>query len=106
MSKSGAAKPARLEVLIDNIPERIRKLRRWVVWRWRRRKKKWDKPPLRTDGRLASVDDPETWYSFGEATAALQTGKFDGIGFVLGHVEEEGDLGGGLVGSHRDALGS
>jgi hypothetical protein len=90
MSKSGAAKPARLEVLVANIPERIRNLRRWVVWRWRRRKNKWDKPPLQTDGRLASVDDPGTWCSFDEALAALQAGRFDGIGFVLGRVEEEG----------------
>src|SRR5262249_21568783 len=67
MSKSGAANPARLEVVVENIPERIRKLSRWVVWRWRRRKQKWDKPPLQTSGALASVDDPTTWCSFAEA---------------------------------------
>ncbi|HEY7315399.1 MAG TPA: PriCT-2 domain-containing protein, partial [Gemmataceae bacterium] len=90
MSKSDATKPARLEVLVDNIPECLRKLRRWVVWRWCRRKKKWDKPPRQVNGKLASVDDPSTWCTFDEATAALATGKFDGIGFVLGYVEEEG----------------
>jgi hypothetical protein len=90
MSKSGSAKPARLEIIVENIPERLRKLRRWVVWRWRRRNGKWDKPPLQTDGQFASVDDPATWCSFEEALAALQTGQFDGSGFVLGYVEEEG----------------
>ena len=45
MSKSDATKPARLEVLVANIPERLKKLRRWVVCKWCRRKKKWDKPP-------------------------------------------------------------
>src|SRR6185437_16260295 len=76
MSKSEGTKPARLEVLVDNIPERIRKLRRWVVWKWRRRKNKWDKPPCQTNGKLASVDDPSTWCSFDEAMAALATGEF------------------------------
>src|SRR6516162_6171084 len=90
MSKSGGTKPARLEVLFAHIPERLRKLRRWVVWKWCRRKKKWDKPPRQTNGDLASVDDPNTWCSFDEALAALQTGELDGIGFVLGYVEEEG----------------
>src|SRR5215472_2242510 len=90
MSKSDATKPARLEILVENIPERIRNLRRWVVWRWRRRKGKWDKPPLQTNGRFAAVDDPTTWCSFEEALAAFQSGQFDGIGFVLGHVPEEG----------------
>jgi hypothetical protein len=90
MSKSDATKPARMEVLIDNIPERLKKPRRWVVWKWCRRKKKWDKPPRQVNGDLASVDDSSSWRSFDEALAALQTGKFDGIGFVLGYVEEEG----------------
>jgi primase-polymerase (primpol)-like protein len=89
MSKSGATKPARLEVVIDNIPERLLKLRSWVVWRWCRRKKKWDKPFPQVNGELASVDDPATWCSFDEALAALQTGQFDGIVFVLGYVEED-----------------
>jgi hypothetical protein len=89
MSKSGGTKPARLEILVANIPERLRKLRRWVVWKWCRRKKKWDKPPRQPKGELASVDDPSTWCTFDEAMAARETGKFDGIGFVLGYVEEE-----------------
>ncbi len=90
MSKPDATKPARLEILVDNIPERLRKLRRWVVWRWCRRKTKWDKPPRQINGAMASVDDPSMWCSFNEAMAALATGTFDGVGFVLGFVEEEG----------------
>ena len=89
MSKSGVEKPARLDVIVENIPERVRKLRRWVVWRWHRRKGKWDKPPLQTNGEFASVDDPKTWCSFDDAKAAFQSGQFDGIGFVLGYVVDE-----------------
>ena len=89
MSKSDATRPARLEVIAENIPERLRKLRRWVVWRWHRRKGKWDKPPLQTNGAFASVDDSSTWCSFDDAKAAFQSGQFDGIGFVLGYVVDE-----------------
>jgi hypothetical protein len=46
--------------------------------------------PRQISGDLASVDDPATWCSFDEALAALQTGQFDGIVFVLGYVGEEG----------------
>jgi hypothetical protein len=89
MKKPGAAKPARLEVIASNIPQVLCSLRRWVVWSWRLRNGKWDKPPLQVDGAFASVDDPGTWCSFAEALAAHQAGKFDGIGFVLGYVAEQ-----------------
>lgn len=89
MSKSGPTKPARTEVIAANVPERIRRLKRWVIWRWKRRRKKWDKPPLQLDGSFARVDDPETWITFEEALAAHLSGDFDGIGFVLGYVPEE-----------------
>jgi hypothetical protein len=79
----------RIEVVASNIPERLRSLNRWVVWRWQRRNKSWDKPPLRLEGSFASVDDPTTWTTFEEALAAHLAGDFDGIGFVLGYVAEE-----------------
>jgi hypothetical protein len=83
-------KPSRLEVIAENIPERIRKLRRWIVWSWRLRNGKWDKPPLQLNGDFASVSDPATWTTFEKALAAHQSGQFDGIGFVLGYDEDEG----------------
>jgi hypothetical protein len=89
MSTPGVSKPARVEVQATNVPERLRRLKRWVVWSWRLRNGKWDKPPLRLDGSFASVDDPSTWVSFDEVLAAHLAGQFDGIGFVLGYVPEE-----------------
>jgi hypothetical protein len=90
VSRANTAKPARIEVIADNIPERLRNLRRWVVWNWRLRGKSWDKPPRQTNGGFASVDDSATWATFDEALAAHRAGTFDGVGFVLGPVEEEG----------------
>ena len=89
MSGSLPVKPARLEVLTENIPERIRRLARWIVWNWVRRKEKWDKPPLQLSSDFASVSDPATWTTFDRALAAHRAGQFDGVGFVLGRVEED-----------------
>jgi hypothetical protein len=82
-------KPARLEVIAANVPECLRRLKRWVLWRWKKRKGSWDKPPLQLDGSFASVDDPSTWTTFDDALAAHLRSEFDGIGFVLGYVAEE-----------------
>ena len=69
------------------IPPELQELRRWVCWAytWSRTKKKWDKPPRRADGRLASSTDAATWCDFGRAVGAVASGvpRFDGIGHVL-----------------------
>jgi hypothetical protein len=78
-------KPTLMPVIRENVPEVLRRLRRWVCWRWTWNGKKWDKPPYdpRT-GRHASSTDQRTWVAFDVALAAHQRGEFDGIGIVLG----------------------
>ena len=79
-----APKPQTVSVEPDNIPDELKALDRWVCWSWSPRNGKWDKPPLRADGRsFAKTDDPTTWCSFDKALQQHQAGKFDGIGFVL-----------------------
>ena len=77
-------KPVRLEVIAENIPVRIRDLDRWLDWRWiwKPKAKKWDKPPLKTDGKAASSTNPETWTTFKDALRVVS--QFDGVGFALG----------------------
>lgn len=71
--------------MFGNIPNEMRAFRQWVVWRYEDRDA--DKPtkvpysPL--TNRLASVTDPQTWASYDEACAALNTNWYAGIGFVL-----------------------
>jgi hypothetical protein len=82
-------KPAVLAPDLDGVPTELRELVRWVVWRlvWKANKKdggKWDKPPFQPSGKPAKTNDPRTWTTFDKAAAAYQTGRFDGIGFVLG----------------------
>jgi len=75
------------------IPEPMRALDQWVVWKYEERNGKRTKPPLQLDGTYAKVNDPSTWCSFAEASNACDT--MDGIGFVYA----EGD---GLVGIDLD----
>ena len=79
------AKPPRIEVIADNIPLVLRELPGWLVWNWvwSQGKKKYDKPPLQTNGNYAKTNDQDTWCSFEEAMAAVLGGHFDGVGFVL-----------------------
>ena len=78
-------RPKALPVIFESIPDELKKLDKWVVWKyvWKEDKKKWDKPPLTPQGKSASTTDPKTWSSFAEVKTAYERGKFDGVGFVL-----------------------
>lgn len=65
------------------IPAELKKLDQWVLWRYEQKDGEWTKPPYQMNERLASTTNPATWTSFNEALRAMETGKFDGIGFVL-----------------------
>jgi len=77
------AKPKRLPLKVDNIPEALKALPRWVLWRYEYRAGKWAKPPRQANDSYAASNNPETWVSFPEAVEAYAGGKFDGIGIVL-----------------------
>ena len=69
---------------------------------WHRRAdgklEKVDKLPVcvRT-GRAANVSDPGTWTTFEEACAALDGGKYDGLGYILDNDEVLVDIDGCMV---------
>ena len=71
------------------IPQELRSLPQWVNWRWEQRMNPttgelvWTKPPYQTNGQHAESDNPATWTTFEKALAAYESGKFDGIGFVV-----------------------
>jgi putative DNA primase/helicase len=77
-------RPVILKVRVKNVPKAMRAERRWVMWRLEWDGKRWTKRPYQVSGSLARTDDPSTWTTFAHACIALQTGRFDGIGFVLG----------------------
>jgi putative DNA primase/helicase len=65
------------------IPAELTSREQWVLWRWEKRKGKWNKPPYQPSGSPAKSNDPATWVSFREAVAAFENGYFHGVGFVL-----------------------
>ena len=71
--------------MIDNIPDELKALNQWVVWRYEDRGgPKPTKVPYSPHGpKAASVIVPETWGSFEQAVSARDFGRLDGIGFVL-----------------------
>ncbi len=75
--------PEHLKPDLDGIPAAMKAERRWVTWRYERRKETWTKVPV-ARGRSASSTDPSTWMTFDEAAAEYRAGGRSGIGFVLG----------------------
>ena len=75
----------------ENIPLEMRPFRQWVNWRYEERDGKQTKVPYNPlTGRRASHSDPGTWASFDNAVAAMQTGWYSGIGFVLSEADPFG----------------
>jgi putative DNA primase/helicase len=78
-----------LEVRPEVIPEALRRLPAWVVWRYAQDSPKghWSKPECQPNGLPADPDDPRTWSSFESVLEAYGSGVWDGIGFELGATE-------------------
>jgi hypothetical protein len=72
----------------DSIPEELRALPNWLVWRLETRSGKngarqTKVPYCVATGRLAKSNDPTTWSTFTDAAAALKRGNYSGLGFCL-----------------------
>ncbi len=68
------------QAVIDHIPEELHGYQQWVFWRLVGQKK----PPFSAyTGKLAYVNDPNTWSSFQRAHTALEYYGGTGLGFVL-----------------------
>lgn len=60
------------------VPEELAVLPQWVTWKLEKRHGKLTKIPYQCNGRKAEADNPETWTTFAEASAASPN-----VGFVL-----------------------
>lgn len=69
----------------QNIPQEMRIYPQWVMWRYEDTdsKKPTKVPYSAKTGALASVTNPDTWATFDECLAAMPSGWYSGIGFVL-----------------------
>ena len=83
-----AVKPTALPVKPELIPQELKLIPRWVVWRlelWVKKDEKivWKKVPYQTSGRLAQVTNPKHWCSYNEAIDAYIMDGFDGVGIAF-----------------------
>jgi primase-polymerase (primpol)-like protein len=73
----------------DEIPEELRLLRNWVVWKSEKRTNskgvvsRTKVPYCARNDKHAKSNNPATWSEFGAATEALKRGNYQGIGFCL-----------------------
>lgn len=79
-----------LPVNVDSIPEEMKTLKNWVVWKYENRKTskgeiKKTKVPYQVNGKKAKSTNPDTWDSFENVIKTLDRfpDKFDGVGFVF-----------------------
>jgi hypothetical protein len=71
------------KVVSDAIPQTLRELPRWILWRLETRDGAQTKVPYRIDGERASSTNPNDWTDFATACRAFDPAKYNGLGFVL-----------------------
>ena len=82
-------KPQALPVRFDSIPMELKRIPRWVMWKFvevgEGDTKRWSKLPSQPNGQSARSNDPSTWTDFLAVQQAYQqpSSRFDGIGFVF-----------------------
>ena len=78
-------RPDVIPLNIAGIPEDLKAVPRWLLWRYTWSSGKWAKVPYRAaDGRAASSTTAADWCSYDGAVLAYSLGDFDGLGFALG----------------------
>jgi len=79
----GAEPPASPNDPYPNVPQELKDLPRWVVWRYEKRGDDSTKVPYdpNTSGRCAKSNSPSTWSSFEKAISVSKS--FNGVGFML-----------------------
>jgi KaiC/GvpD/RAD55 family RecA-like ATPase len=69
---------------LKKVPQQLRDLNQWVVWRDEDRGGKPTKLPFSiVDGTLAKSNDPNTWGSYAQAQQAHRLGGYRGLGFMF-----------------------
>ncbi len=81
-------KPTVLPVKPELIPQELKLIGRWLVWKLEESVKKdgklvWKKVPHRANGKLAQVTNQKHWCSYVDAIDAYLMGGFDGIGLAF-----------------------
>lgn len=68
----------------ENIPDELKKEKRWCLYKMIQRDGKNTKLPLMPNGKPAKSNDKMTWHSYEDCIKALNKNIGDGLGFFLG----------------------
>jgi len=84
LSQNSKHKPmVNKDITLSGIPQTLKQLPRWILWRLEIRDGNQTKVPYRTDGLRASCTNPNDWTDFVTASRAFDPAKYNGLGFVL-----------------------
>lgn len=83
VSRLASSEQAVQGIKTENIPQELKALGQWVLWRREIREGKSTKIPYQAGEQRAASNDPSTWTTFAEVLVRYQGGGYDGIGFVL-----------------------
>lgn len=73
-----------MNMKFNNIPDEIKKMNNWVLWKLENRKDKTTKIPYQISGKMASSSDLNTWSSYDKAIETFNhRGGYSGIGFMF-----------------------
>lgn len=62
-----------LQPIFDNIPDELKILPQWVLWKAETREGKITKPPYKPQGGFANSTDPLTWSTFDACKKCLES---------------------------------
>lgn len=73
---------------LDKVPQELRDLPQWVLWKEIVRDGQPTKVPFQASGVCASSTDPATWATFDVVSECHDKGGYSGIGFVFSETDE------------------
>jgi len=81
-------KPNVIPVQFSNIPDELKRINRWVLWKLlpvgdQEPYDNWKKMPCTVKGAPASSSNPQTWTDFFSVQEAYNKGGFSGVGFIF-----------------------
>lgn len=84
-------RPSTRHVNFEQIPESLKQLDQWVLWRYEWQGNKWGKVPCTPRGSYAKSNDPATWSSYTQVVDTYLDGGYSGVGLCL--TKENGIVG-------------
>lgn len=73
---------------LNEIPEEMKRLAQWVLWKSERKNERYTKIPYQIDGNEARSNDRSTWSTFATAAKFYTETNADGIGFVFSRQDD------------------